>query len=189
MTAGLLGQLSTPNTGNRLTPGVVWAADNGCFSDTTPFVASRWLDWLDRQPRDNCLFAVVPDVVGDHVETLRRWDRWADTVRGLGFRPAFVLQDGCEWEDIPNDTDCVFVGGSTEWKLGPQAARCVRYAKAEGMWVHMGRVNSRRRLRLAADLGCDSADGTYLAYGPDANLPKLLSWLRPEQPSLFGGVA
>lgn len=42
----------------------------------------------------------------------------------------------------------------------------------------MGRVNSLRRLRLAQAMGCDSADGTYLAYGPDRNLPRLLGWLR-----------
>lgn len=39
-------------------------------------------------------------------------------------------------------------------------------------------VNSLRRLDLARDIGCHSADGTYLAFGPDQNLPKLLAWLR-----------
>jgi hypothetical protein len=29
----------------------------------------------------------------------------------------------------------------------------------------------------AKRMGCDSADGTFLAYGPDVNLPRLLSWL------------
>jgi hypothetical protein len=41
----------------------------------------------------------------------------------------------------------------------------------------MGRVNSRRRLRIAAQMGCHSADGTFLAFGPDRNLPHLLGWL------------
>lgn len=182
-----LGQLCQPNAGNRVVGGgVQWAADNGCFSETTPFDPDRWVAWLDRQPRDGCLFAVVPDVVGDHTATVDRWELYAMTVRELGFRPAFVLQDGCEPDLIPCDADCVFVGGSTEWKLGPTAARCVRYAKSEGMWVHMGRVNSLRRLRIAADLGCDSVDGTFLAFGPDANLPRLLSWLNPNQQSLWG---
>jgi hypothetical protein len=53
----------------------------------------------------------------------------------------------------------------------------------------MGRVNSLRRLRYAADIGCDSVDGTYLAFGPDQNLPTLLTWIDPDQPGLFGGVA
>ena len=29
-----------------------------------------------------------------------------------------------------------------------------------GKWVHMGRVNSTRRIRYAASIGCDSVDGT-----------------------------
>ncbi len=43
--------------------------------------------------------------------------------------------------------------------------------------VHCGRVNSLKRLRYAASIGCQSADGTFLAYGPDRNLPVLLGWL------------
>jgi len=27
-------------------------------------------------------------------------------------------------------------------------------------------------------IGCDSADGTYVAFGPDVNLPDVLAWLR-----------
>jgi hypothetical protein len=41
----------------------------------------------------------------------------------------------------------------------------------------MGRVNSLKRFRAARSMGCDSVDGTYLTFGPDINLPKLLSWL------------
>lgn len=26
-------------------------------------------------------------------------------------------------------------------------------------------------------MGCDSVDGTYLTFGPDVNLPRLLGWL------------
>ena len=50
-------------------------------------------------------------------------------------------------------------------------------AKAHGKWVHMGRVNSLKRLQYAAAIGCDSADGTYLTFGPAKNLPRLLGWL------------
>jgi hypothetical protein len=41
----------------------------------------------------------------------------------------------------------------------------------------MGRVNSRRRLRIAQAFGCTTCDGTYLAYGADTNLPRLLAWM------------
>jgi hypothetical protein len=50
----------------------------------------------------------------------------------------------------------------------------------------MGRVNSLRRLRLAARDGYDSVDGTFLAFGPDKNLPRLLAYLRrATEPTLF----
>ena len=58
-------------------------------------------------------------------------------------------------------------------------------AKRRGLATHMGRVNSGRRFRLARDVGYDSADGTFLAFGPDANLPRLLSWIEDRQLSLL----
>jgi hypothetical protein len=42
----------------------------------------------------------------------------------------------------------------------------------------IGRVNSGKRYRRFAELGADSCDGTFLAFGPRANLPKLLGWVR-----------
>lgn len=68
----------------------------------------------------------------------------------------------------------------TEWKVGTMAAAVTAEAKRRGKWVHMGRVNSEDRLTRAREMGCDSADGTYLAFGPDVNLPILLGWLYPD---------
>lgn len=56
-------------------------------------------------------------------------------------------------------------------------ARLVAAAKRRGKHVHMGRVNSRRRWSYAEHIGCDSVDGTFLAFGPDANLPRLTGWI------------
>jgi hypothetical protein len=36
----------------------------------------------------------------------------------------------------------------------------VSEARARGVWVYMGRVNSLRRLAYAAAIGCDWIDGT-----------------------------
>ena len=81
----------------------------------------------------------------------------------------------------------LFLGGTTEWKLGPDAWRLTEHAKSEGRWVHMGRVNSERRFTTARAMGCDSADGTFLTFGPDVNLPRLLAWLEraDEKPMLW----
>jgi len=70
-----------------------------------------------------------------------------------------------------------------EWKLSEVTRSLVADAKLHGKWVHMGRVNSRKRIRYAAEIGCDSVDGTYLIKGPRENLPKLLRWLGELDPS------
>ncbi len=110
-------------------------------------------------------------------------------IRALGYRVAFVAQDGQESLPVPWDEfDALFIGGSTEWKLGPHAREIAAEAKRRGKWLHMGRVNSERRFKYAAAIGCDSADGTYLTFGPDVNLPKLLSWTRlSDHAALFEG--
>lgn len=197
MRVGRLGQMLTHRSRNRLVPGARFAIDNGVVRmvDGVPVTdpawnESGWLAFLDQHAGvDGCCFAAVPDEVGDGAATLDRWATYAQPVRDRGYRPAFVLQNGCA--EIPADAAAVFVGGvpdatGAEWKESAAAGELVRVAKARGMWAHMGRVNTRRRLRIAAEWGCDSVDGTLLAFGPDYHLPRLLGWLDPDAPSLFG---
>lgn len=180
MSAGLIDCIATPKSGkDRVPEGAYWCADNGCFGKGYPG-DDEWWAWLERHAgRDRCLFAVAPDVVGDAVATLARSRPWLARIRSLGIPAAFVAQDGWGDIDVPWDEfDVLFIGGTTEFKLGPEARRAVAEAKARGKQVHMGRVNSERRIRYAHAIGCDSADGTYLAFGPDVNLPDVLAWLR-----------
>ena len=103
---------------------------------------------------------------------------------------ALAAQNGSECITLPfDDFDVLFLGGDTIWKLGPHARRLTAEARARGKHVHMGRVNSLKRLRYADAIGCDSADGTFLAFGPDRNLPELLGWLRDvnDQHTLWDG--
>jgi hypothetical protein len=188
MTAGILGQIATPAAGNRVQHGVDWIADNAVFAGRYPG-DGEYLAWLaERADRAAwCRFVVAPDVVADAAATLVLSAPMLPRIRALGFPAALVAQDGLEDLDVPWDEfDCLFIGGSTEWKVGPAARRLTAEAKRRGKWVHMGRVNSRQRLLYASAIGCDSVDGTYLAFGPDRNLPTLLSWLRElEWPALF----
>lgn len=179
MTTGLLDCIETPRQRNRPVDGAAWCADNGCFTDK--WDEAQWWQWLvDNAPRaSSCVFAVAPDVVADAAATIARSTPWLPKIRALGYPAAFVAQDGQETLPVPWDAfDVLFIGGSTEWKLGAHARSLVAEAKRRGKWVHMGRVNSERRLRYADAIGCDSADGTYIAFGPDQNLPKLLAWTR-----------
>lgn len=189
MTAGLLAQIATPASGNVINPGTDWCADNAVFAGKYPG-DDAYLAWLQaRLPFvDRCLFAVAPDVVGDAAATLALSAPMLPRIRALGYKAALVAQNGLEDLEVPWETfDCLFIGGDTTWKLGPRARTLVAEAKRRGKWVHMGRVNSRGRIQYAVVIGCDSVDGTYLAFGPDENLPKVLAWLREidTQPSLF----
>jgi hypothetical protein len=135
---------------------------------------------------------VAPDVVADAAATITRSLPWLAKIRALGLPAAFVAQDGQEDLLVPWDQfDVLFIGGSTEWKLGSHSAAIASEARRRGKRVHMGRVNSHRRLITAAlSHFCDSADGTYVAFGPDVNLPKVEAWLDDlNHHNLFGGVA
>lgn len=176
---GLIGYIDTPAQGNIRPDGVTWCADNGCFSDK--WDEAKWWKFLVDNVDDanTCLFAVAPDVVGDAWRTGIRSLPWIEPMRSLGYKVAWVAQDGQEHQPLPwLSIDAIFIGGTTNWKLGPHARALVAEAKGRGKWVHMGRVNSEKRYRYAAAIGCDSADGTYLTFGPDVNLPRLLAWLR-----------
>lgn len=179
MTTGTLGFIDTPLQRNQRAPGVTWCADNGCFNDKR-FDVGRWWQWLQDNDADaeHCAFAVAPDVVGDAAATLARSAPWLPRIRSLGYPAAFVAQDGQEHLPVPWDAfDVLFIGGSTEWKLGPHARQLVAEANARGLHVHMGRVNSLRRYRYAEAIGCDSVDGTFLTFGPGTNLPRLQRWI------------
>jgi hypothetical protein len=181
----LLGVMMTPNMGNVATLGHVafWAADNGCFTKGEAFDLLDYYLWLnERRPASlSCLFATGPDVVGDAPATWCRSAETFDAIRTLGYRPALVGQDGLEDHSVSWDEheawDWLFLGGSTTWKLSEAARECTTRARSLGKSVHMGRVNSLKRLRIAEEWGVTSADGTYVAFAPDKNLPRLVEWL------------
>jgi hypothetical protein len=180
MAAGLLGMIATPAAGNSVPTGVDWCADNSCFTPGRYPGDPAYLRWLtlrgDRAGR--CAFATAPDAPFDASATLVRALPMLEQIRAAGYPAALVAQDGLEDLPVPwGSFDALFLGGTTQWKLGPAAARLAAQARQRGLWVHMGRVNSLRRLRYAHSIGCHSADGTCLAFGPDLHLPRLLGWL------------
>jgi hypothetical protein len=181
MSKGLLGCMTTPAQGNRIPDNAQYACDNGKFGKGWPG-PEKWFAWLtdtvNQYGADRCLWAVAPDVPFDAVGTLAESRPWLARIRDLGIPAAYAAQDGSENGLIPwGEFDVLFLAGSTEWKISPAAARLAAQAKALGLDVHMGRVNSLRRMTIASTFGCDSADGTYLAFGPDINLPKVLGWM------------
>lgn len=196
-TVGRLAVTNYPHLGHLLTPanrnsvasihrtGLRFGVDNGAFSGFDAEAFRRLLRRVAGQP--GLLWVVCPDVVGDAAATIHEFSAWAPELRTLGVPIAFVAQDGqeklpCPWEDF----DALFVGGSTAWKESASAADLVQAAKSRGKWVHMGRVNSRRRLAFAIEIGCDSVDGSSLSKFGDKYIHKFIAWAKQleQQPLL-----
>jgi len=139
-----------------------WAVDNGCFAQGDRFSLDAFYRWLGRVPRHRLLFVTAPDVFGNARATL---ERSLPVLRDLDPPRAFVAQNGATVDLIPwDDLEWLFLGGDTKWKLGPDARRLAHEALRRDKFVHMGRVNSEKRIRYASAIGCAAADGTFLKY-------------------------
>lgn len=178
-----LGFLLTPSMGN-LPADLLhrpWAADTGCFTLGERFEMGAYITWLTVRMKPyqfSCLFVTAPDVVGNAKKTWEKSAPWLDALRHLGWKVALVAQNGIEHTTIEWDRfDALFIGGSTRWKVSPVVEWLVKEAKSRGKYVHMGRVNSWKRLWLAHQWGCDSVDGTFLVFGPAKNTPRVERWL------------
>jgi len=147
-------QLRTPLT-NYALAGVPYGLDNGCFSK---FEKTAWLRLVSQAKESKPVFVTMPDIVGDARRTREMFDYFEDEVQGLPL--ALVLQDGIANVDIPwKRMDAVFVGGSDQFKIAPEAFAACKAAKMMGKWVHVGRVNTVERLSNWIDIA-DSIDGT-----------------------------
>lgn len=161
-----------PGYSLKLVPGQ-WAMDNGAYSGFEPDAFMRMLEKF--YGRVGCRFVSCPDVVGDAYATLTRWPFWSHVIRGAGFVPALVLQDGMLAAEVPwKEVGAVFVGGFMPWKFSEQAQELVAYAKARGLWVHVGRVNSQRRIFEATRMGADSFDGGQYSRFADIRIPEAM---------------
>jgi len=165
--------------------GIPWAADNFAFAGFDANAYTRMLAAIVGLP--GCRFVVIPDTVGDAGATRMRYRRWYDTVKATGQPVAYAAQDGVTASGIPWDQiDALFIGGTDQFKLGPGVAKLVEWAHGYDKWVHMGRVNSARRARYAATLGCDSFDGTAFSKWRDRYLQDGVAWAASHQQLRMG---
>lgn len=158
--------------------------DNGCFTETgrRKFSMSSY-ERLAKTALDK--FGPAPDTPFDWAKTLESSLPTLQVIRSWDCPAAIVWQDGATVENMPWDAfDVGFIGGSTEWKLGLEAEALTKEAIRRGKRVHMGRVNSSKRMLTAQRFGCYSADGTYLLHelkkgvSPMAACLALTDWLR-----------
>lgn len=174
----VFGTLAVPGAGNAIPEAGKWAADNGAYSG---FDEAAFLAMLQRHrwAKERCIWVAAPDVVADAAATLRLFDIWEPRIREMGYPVALVAQNGLTANRVPWDRiDAIFIGGTTEWKLGPDAALIIRRANWLGKWAHMGRVNSKKRISQAAVTGCDSVDGSGFSKWSKAMLARHAGLLR-----------
>jgi len=131
------------------------------------------------------VFVTMPDIVGDARRTREMFDYFEDEVQGLPL--ALVLQDGIAHVDIPwQRMDAVFVGGSDQFKIAPEAFAACKAAKMMGKWVHVGRVNTVERLSNWIDIA-DSIDGT--GFIKDKNkLDRMVAFIKGNHPQYVMNV-
>lgn len=153
----IAGQLLTPLTRYKKCE-VFFGVDNGGFTGAKPEGFSKILKryW---EFKDQCLFAAVPDNVGNHKKTLSMWDEYHHLADG--YKKAFVVQDG--FDGWPNNADAVFIGGSTEFKDSYECEQIVKSALANKMHVHIGRVNTFYRFYHFHCIGAHTCDGSGIS--------------------------
>jgi hypothetical protein len=151
-------QLRTPLTSYGRAAGVPYGLDNGCFKS---FDRKEWDRLLEQAEIDSPVFACLPDIVGDAQRTVELFTYFKSHTNGIP--RALVLQDGIEHATIPwDDLAAVFVGGSDGFKNAPVTMRCAKTAKMLGKWVHVGRVNTAKRVRDWVGIA-DSIDGSGMS--------------------------
>lgn len=157
---GRVGHLFSPGDQKGPFEFAEYALDNGAFKGN--WQLERWLKLLDwaKLSGKPPLWVLVPDVVSDRDATLAQWREHSPVAARYGWPLAFAVQDGMTPKDVPPNAEVVFVGGSTFWKWQTLPTWCKAFRR-----VHVGRVNTYRRLWQCHDAGAESADGTGFMRG------------------------
>ncbi len=156
------GQLLTPLTQYRRWS-ETFSVDNGAY---TRFWFDKLRAILTREDgvKRKCLWVAVPDVVGSARRTMEVWKYRYEFIPDNGWPLALVVQDGAEDISIPwEELACIFVGGTTTWKLSDNVVKIIKAAKIMNKHVHIGRVNTPRRWNYFDKLGADTCDGSGFA--------------------------
>lgn len=116
---------------------------------------------IDRYGRD-ADFVVLPDVVAGGLESLALSIKWICRAFRACERVLLPVQNGMNVDDVRDVVGGhlgIFIGGDTEWKLRTMETWSA-LARERRTWCHVGRVNSAKRIKMCAQAGIDSIDGT-----------------------------
>jgi hypothetical protein len=149
--------------GNLLHYGFPYALDNGAwwaYCNKQPFDTTAFLRAYERLA-GNADFVVLPDIVAGGNASLAFSMAWRDR---LPYRcpQLLAVQNGMTANQIgplvgPNLG--IFLGGTTDWKMKTMK-QWGEVARSQSAYLHIGRVNSARRIALCAAYGAQSFDGS-----------------------------
>lgn len=138
--------------------------DNGAWSD---FQAAREFDGesferlIDKLGAD-AAWIVLPDIVAGGLSSLELSLRWSNRCLSVCPMVLIAVQDGMTEDDVSpfvGQNVGVFLGGSTPWKIA-NMERWGAFCRRKGIYYHVARVNSVKRMAMAVAFGADSIDGT-----------------------------
>ena len=149
-----------------------YAIDNGAYGyylRKQPFNDKAFYKVLDEWSI-GADWVAIPDKVGDWYTTLSNLNIWLPRLEGYGCALLVVVQDGCELDNYTelmsvlsdNRIAGIFVGGTTEWKLSNLDTLSMLCHSVDKT-IHVGRVNSGKRIRLCHSANVDSVDGSGMS--------------------------
>lgn len=153
--------------GARELPPLAWGLDNGawgCYSGGRAWDVDAFRRALDRWAQ-GADWVVAPDVVAGGLESLALSLSWLPELRQRVPLVLLAVQDGMEPGDLEPHLGPglgLFLGGSTAWKWRTLAT-WAGFARAQGVPLHVGRVNSAQAIRRCVAVGATSADGTTMS--------------------------
>jgi hypothetical protein len=150
-------------TGAHRTEGFPYALDNGAWTahqQGTPWDENAFLELVHGLGR-GAEFIVAPDIVAGGMRSFVTSLEWVRALSCLGL-VLVPVQNGMSPAVIApylNEWVGVFVGGTVEWKLETMET-WGRVARERDAYLHVGCVNTRRRVSRCAVAGAHSFDGT-----------------------------
>lgn len=150
--------------------GMEWAGDLGCLQGpdyVKKIDFNKTILWLKKMERfrPKCLFIAGADIVGNAAQTLETYAEFSRYFDGWPL--AYVAQNGAEDLPFPDGCVAVFIGGDTLWKCSQGAVDVIKRAQAQGLHIHIGRVNWGKRyrhFRLLAGSDSFTCDGTRTRF-------------------------
>lgn len=144
--------------------GFPYALDNGAwhaYAHRKPWDEKSFLGAL-RKLAARADWTALPDIVAGGLPSLEMSLRWMRRVLDASPTALLPVQDGMTVEDVRpflGQRVGIFVGGSTAWKEHTMGV-WGKLGREVGCLVHIGRVNSQRRIALCAEAQVTSFDGS-----------------------------